>query len=917
MDYLSFDLRLSDWLATSRTGVAEVLHSPVGEGDRYPFRLDLDIAKVVACTRRSTAEALDLGRTLARSVLAPAFTQWYESYQVARERSRGLRLRLHIDSWDLTRLPWELLYDGRRREFLVFDPLVSLVRYLRLHAPPPTIRQGRSLRVLAVSACPRDQMPLDWERELRMLEDALTELTEAGQVEIIPCPHATYDRLHTALMESAPDVVHYIGHGHYDQERALGMLLLEDGEGRSAALGAPEAARMLRRYGVNLVVLNACDSAQGTWAGLAPSLVRAEIPAVVAMQWPVEDQAAIRFSHAFYRALFRGRTIDECVCEARVGASGSGADPNDWAAPVLFLRSVSGRLWVSDTAGELERGATGDARRPSRRASALSDGPHFRTRGPLQSAADGDYLVDRPALRRALRLAQQPSVTQYIAILSARQTGKTTLLLRLIELLQPVATCVFIDLSVLRAQNAQACFRFVAFRLVSEFRAVVGNAALGITARLPEAPPIESSVDFLEFLRQLAEAVPMPRIILLLDEVGALTPEASDSFFNTVRTVFTQGRGLNSHLSKYLFVFSGAVDLYALTFGTNSPLNICEKIYLTDFAAEDVQAIVEQFTRLGVAVPEEAPRAIYALGSGHPYLTMRLCALLDEAGLRVLTHEAIEAAAEQMLVEDDNIHHVIHELERRPIERRRLRSILLEGRQMPFSRNDPVLASLEMIGVIRPTQPCQVRNRLYEHALRRYFRAGEGDAEATEERPALMPAEIEQVEDPDALYGRLQSLRQAALDPRGAYRPGREWEAFAAGLFATVPAFSVYPDLHGDTGELDVALAINRDAPGGNHWAVYQPVILVEQLHLDEASPERAVARLAAKAARHRARLLLVLATGGGEEAAARCAALSGAREGMCVVCLPDTAIVRLLEERGSLDMMLRATVREARMRRV
>lgn len=222
MDYLSFDLRLGDWVPSTRTGVAEVLHSPVGEGDRYPFRLELNVINSLGATRRSMAEALDLGRTLARSVLAPAFTQWYESYQVARERGRGLRLRLHIDSWDLTRLPWELLYDGRRREFMVFDPLVSLVRYLRLHAPPPTIRQGRSLRVLAVSASPHDQMPLDWERELHMLQRALTELTEAGQVEIVPCLHATYERLHTALMENAPDVVHYIGHGHYDHERSLG-----------------------------------------------------------------------------------------------------------------------------------------------------------------------------------------------------------------------------------------------------------------------------------------------------------------------------------------------------------------------------------------------------------------------------------------------------------------------------------------------------------------------------------------------------------------------------------------------------------------------------------------------------------------------------------------------------------------------
>ncbi|MBC7316536.1 MAG: hypothetical protein H5T70_08985, partial [Chloroflexi bacterium] len=47
----------------------------------------------------------------------------------------------------------------------------------------------------------------------------------------------------------------------------------------------------------------------------------------------------------------------------------------------------------------------------------------------------------------------------------------------------------------------------------------------------------------------------------------------------------------------------------------------------------------------------------------------------------------------------------------------------LGGRDVPFSRNDPVLASLEMLGVIRPSQPCRVRNRIYALSLERYLRA--------------------------------------------------------------------------------------------------------------------------------------------------------------------------------------------------
>ena len=922
MDYLSFDLRLGEWDPATQTGVAEVQLSPAGEGKRYQFLLKLDPTEINS--RQRTAEsAAELGKKLTASVLSPeSQALWHESYQIARERRRGLRLRLHIDSWELSRLPWELLYDERRSDFAVFDPIVSLTRYIRLQTVAPALRQSHSLKVLVASASPRDQLRLDWEREQQVLCDALRELIDAGQVEVIPCERTTHDRLHMSLLEHTPDVVHFIGHGSYDTAARRGFLLLENEDGTSAPLGATEMARLLRRYGANLVVLNACETAQGAWAGLGPSLVRAEIPAVVAMQWPVEDRAAIRFSRAFYRALALGRTIDECVAEGRVGAAGPRYDPNDWAAPVLFLRSVSGKLWTNDVKkiGERRPASPPLPERPAVRSTAQAPGHdldgeqsfYFKTRGPLLAQSETELMIERPELRRAIRLAQQPSVTQYIAFLSARQTGKTTLLFRLINLLQGLYTCVFIDLSVLRVQDTKACFRFIAFHLVNEFRNLLGEEFF-----LPETLHIESSVDFLEFLRALAEALPMPRIIILLDEVGALMPQVSDAFFNTLRTVFTQGRGLNAQLSKYLFIFSGAVDLYTLTYGANSPLNICEKLYLRDFDLPDVHKIVGQFARLSVEVPPEAATQIYDLTGGHPYLTMRLCALIEHAQAERLTPDVIEQAAAQMLVEDDNVRHVIHELEKRPQERRRLRSILIEGRAVPFSRNDPVLASLEMIGAIRAVQPCAVRNRLYERALRQYY--AEGGNGANKPEPVAGAPDAPKQDGPDlaATYGRLQTLRTQALDAEGAYQKGRAWETFAAAVFSLVPSFSVYPDVHTDTEQLDLVLAINGDAPGGGHWSIYAPAILVECKDLREAMPQRVVSELVGKATLHNIKLVLVMTSGGATDAAEQQARYSGARGDTYIVLIDDSEIARLLDEQADLDTFLRTKVLEARLRKI
>ncbi len=911
MDYLSFDLRLGDWNPANQSGIAEVLQSPVGEAERYPFVLPPQLIAHAGRVYRSRTGAMEFGRGLAASVLSSdTLTLWYESYQVARERNRGLRLRLHIDSWDLTRLPWELLYDLKRGDFVVFDPMVSLVRYLRLHAATPILRPRGSLKVLAVVASPKDQPQLDWQRELAVLTEALSELIKGRQVSVLPCLHTTYERLHVALLENTPDVVHFIGHGQYSREAHRGVLSLEDERGRTALLEAPDAARMLQRYGVNLVVLNACETANGAWAGLAPALVRAEIPAVIAMQWPIEDRAAIRFSRLFYKALSLGRTVDECLAEGRIGACAAGADPNDWAAPVLFLRSTSGRLWAEDVAYLRERKSPS----PALPVSPARDWPpgslqgeaeerfHFKTRGPLLPQDGAGIAIDRQELRRALRLAQQPSVTQYIAFLSARQTGKTTLLLRLIELLQGRYVCVFVDLAVLRAENTRACYQFVGARLVAEI-----GELLDADVALPDPSHVDNSVEFLEFLRELADVVPTGRIIVLLDEVGALAPEVSDSFFNTLRTVFTQGRGLSSQLAKYLFVFSGAVDLYTLTYGANSPLNICEKLYLRDFDRLQVANLVGQFASLGVKVPEGAADMMYNWTGGHPYLTMRLCALLERTDTKVLTAQAIEQAAHQLLIEDDNIRHVIHELERRPAERRRLRGIVMDGKKLPFSRNDPIAASLEMIGVVRASQPCSVRNQLYERALQLYF------AQRAEEEPvSLTPSELRGSGDPEDIYSRLLALRSEALDEQGAYKHGRAWETFATALFSLVPAFSVHSGVHTSPEGCDVILAINSAMPGGKHWQAYKPAILVECRDLGDAPRARMMAELLGRARAHRIRLVFAI-TSGTRIGRGR-AVTSGTSDDVTIVFVEDAEIAAALRERRNLEEMLKAKVLQARL---
>jgi hypothetical protein len=114
-----------------------------------------------------------------------------------------------------------------------------------------------------------------------------------------------------------------------------------------------------------MAVLNACEGARNlredVFSGIATSLIRHGVPAVVATQFEITDGAAITFAHGFYSALASGYPAAMAVA--------AGADchvqPNDieWATPVLYVRCADGHLFDVKTVKPGEA-ATADAHAP-------------------------------------------------------------------------------------------------------------------------------------------------------------------------------------------------------------------------------------------------------------------------------------------------------------------------------------------------------------------------------------------------------------------------------------------------------------------------------------------------------------------------------------------------------------------------
>ncbi len=362
--------------ASSRGGFrARVLKSPFGAGvagfslpsldgaQPDPSGTSRDIGHSGAAAAAGGRAPVEIGSELFRTVFQGQVRTLLDKSlgQLERSQDLGLRLKIKLDPADaetgsLADLPWELLCDGETEDFFALSRHTSLVRYLDVPRSSQPIPFTPPLRILAVAASPRSLPPLNLEEEARRLEDLNR---SSSGVEVRVLPNASASAVREALSGDTYNVVHFMGHGTFDRASGEGMLAFERPDGSPELVSGRAFAtkiRDLRSLGV--VVLNACNTAKAShqeggnpFRGVATALVLGGVPAVVAMQRPISDFAAIGFSGAFYRHLARGDSVDVALTEGRQGIHSAKPETFEWATPVLFLRIPEGNVFVARPAG--------------------------------------------------------------------------------------------------------------------------------------------------------------------------------------------------------------------------------------------------------------------------------------------------------------------------------------------------------------------------------------------------------------------------------------------------------------------------------------------------------------------------------------------------------------------------------------
>ncbi len=370
MDYQDFTLRLeSNGDGDFRVRVS----SPAGEGNgifqppgdrsrREAFRLALGPG--IGATRDLASQApatpgfdpVEAGQELFEALFQGQVLELFlQSLGHVRGRGgQGLRLQLRFDRTDpdlaaLSSLPWELLR-SRGGGFLALDRSTPIVHYLEVDRPVVPLPLEGPLRVLAVVSDPEGVAALDLEAERRRIE--ATWGRELG-VEVDFLDHPTVPALRDALLDRPAHVLHFMGHGTFDEGTGQGSLLFEMESGQAEPVTGSKLAHHLQLpQPPALVVLNACHtgrsvSRQGLdpFAGVATALVKGGLLAVVAMQYAISDTAAIAFCGTLYRRMAAGDGVDAAVTEGRLAIHGAeGTRPLEWAIPVLFLRAGTGRV---------------------------------------------------------------------------------------------------------------------------------------------------------------------------------------------------------------------------------------------------------------------------------------------------------------------------------------------------------------------------------------------------------------------------------------------------------------------------------------------------------------------------------------------------------------------------------------------
>jgi len=247
------------------------------------------------------------------------------------------------------RVPFEwAVLEGQSSPLCLQHP----VRRFLLRCPEPrrTLRAavdaGTPLRVLLVASNTGEIDEVDGEIEelYCMFKDWFSQVGwPESNICRLSSQMSTADRIEREIRHGHYHILHFAGHGGYDDGRPV-LQVYEDADTRSLA---PISATMLRRWIVDsdlcFVYLSTCrgaatevpelDSAVRCFENIAQAVVEAYVPEAIGFVWPIDDSQSRVLAARFYPQFLESLDANLALYQARTLVE---EEKRIWAAPVLI-----------------------------------------------------------------------------------------------------------------------------------------------------------------------------------------------------------------------------------------------------------------------------------------------------------------------------------------------------------------------------------------------------------------------------------------------------------------------------------------------------------------------------------------------------------------------------------------------------
>jgi tetratricopeptide (TPR) repeat protein len=345
---------------------------PVRGTLRLPFSdLELQLGAMWAEQGADDEQVRQVGEQLFRALFAADLA---EVYREARASTAPLRLRLTIESARLARVPWELLYDPERGEYLAVDATVVRGSTARRRAQPRHIvgpvrvllldllTPGAAGPQLSAASVARELRRLVRLRQLTLTTEAPRSLDAVAST-LEAAPDAASGE---AAEEPAWHVLHLLATARLDPESGQPILGLggqeggqEDDQDDEQFVDADTLASLVQSLGdVPVVVTLAASTrtpATVVAAAFGPALLDAGAPAVVFLPTAELSKRAGRALRELYDTLVEGQPLDMALRDAwQLRRERRTAGAPALGRPVCFLRPGSGQLLDVEPAEPLE-----------------------------------------------------------------------------------------------------------------------------------------------------------------------------------------------------------------------------------------------------------------------------------------------------------------------------------------------------------------------------------------------------------------------------------------------------------------------------------------------------------------------------------------------------------------------------------